>query len=172
MTEDIVHEATYPYPPEAVWKAITTPAAMSAWLMDTTFAGPQVGHKFEFRDKPRKVMGWDGVTQCEVVEAAPPRRFVFQFGDGRNGFAPTWISWDLEPVEGGTRVRFRHWGFGGLKGWMMRQGMNNGWGGIVRHAIPFVVARMLQGEVPPRGEVKAAARKGREEAAGRVATAR
>jgi hypothetical protein len=55
---------------------------------------------------------------------------------------------------------------------MMRQGMNNGWGGIVRHAIPFVVARMLQGEVPPRGEVKAAARKGREEAAGRVATAR
>ena len=79
MTDDIVHEATYPFPPEAVWRALTTPEAMGAWLMETTFREPVVGHRFQFRDKPKRVVGWNGITECEVVEVTPPRRFVFKF---------------------------------------------------------------------------------------------
>ena len=163
MTEDIVHEATYPYPPEAVWKAITTPAALSAWLMQTDFVEPKVGHRFQFRDKPRKVVGWDGVTDCEVLEAAPPNRFVIAFGTGRDGFPPTRVSWDLEAVPGGTKVKFRHAGFTGFRGWMMRQGMNHGWGRMVQHAIPFVIAEMQRGSVPSRDAVRAHAKQGARE---------
>ncbi len=160
MTEDIVHEATYPYPPEEVWRAITEPAALNAWLMQTDFREAAVGHRFEFRDKPRKAVGWDGVTRCEVLEVVPPRRFVFRFGDGSGGFTPTTVSWDLERTpSGGTHVRFRHSGFGGLKGWLMRQGMNQGWARMVARAIPFVIERRrATGAFPLRDEVKANAR--------------
>lgn len=160
MIDDIVHEAIYPYPPEDVWRALTTPAALRAWLMDTTFEAPVVGHRFQFRDKPKKALGWDGVTDCEVLEAEPPRRFVFRFGAAQEGFPTTRVEWDLEPVAEGTRVRFRHAGFTGFKGWLMWQGMNQGWGAIVRHALPFVVSRMRQGDVPSQDEARAAGKRG------------
>src|SRR5688572_1935374 len=97
MTEDIVHEATYPYPPATVWRAITTPQALNSWLMQNDFQGPTVGHKFQFRDKPKKVVGWDGVTDCEVLEVVPERRFVIAFGTGRDGFPATRVAFELEP---------------------------------------------------------------------------
>lgn len=158
MTDDIVHEATYPHPPEAVWRAITTPEAMSAWLMQTDFREPTVGHRFQFRDKPKKVVGWDGITNCEVLEADPPRRFVIRFGDANDG--GTFVSWDIQPTDGGTRLRLRHWGFTGFKGWLMRQGMKQGWGSIVRHAIPFVLHEMGEGRMPSRDETRRVAEEG------------
>ena len=158
MTDDIVHEATYPYPPSAVWRAIATREAMSAWLMETDFAEPRVGHRFQFRDKPKKVVGWNGITDCEVLEVVPERRLVFSFSSATD--TPTRVIWELEPVHGGTRVRFRHTGFTGLKGWLMRAGMNQGWGGMVRHGIPYVLARFAVGEVPTRAETTAARKAG------------
>ena len=160
MTENIVHEATHPFPPADVRRALTTPAAMGAWLTETTFQEATVGHRFEFRDKPKKVVGWNGVTRCEVPEVVPERRFVIRFGDGEQGFAPTRVVWELEPAPEGTRVRLRHEGFMGLKGWLMRQGMNQGWGAIVRHAVPFVATAMARGAMPTREETRAASKAG------------
>lgn len=158
MTDDIVHEATYPYPPAEVWRALTSREAMSAWLMQTTFDEAKVGHRFEFRDKPR--LGWSGVTECEVLEVVPERRLVFSFAAQEDKGSPTRVEWDLAAVPGGTRLRLRHSGFTGFKGWMMRAGMNNGWGAIVRHAIPFVVARMRAGSVPSREETREVKKRG------------
>ncbi|HWG92589.1 MAG TPA: SRPBCC domain-containing protein [Candidatus Thermoplasmatota archaeon] len=160
MTDDIVHEATYPYPPEAVWRALTTREALSAWLMETDFREATVGHRFTFRDKPKKIVGWNGITECEVTEVVPFKRFAFLFGTDQGVTEVTKVTWELEEAPGGTRVRFRHSGFTGFKGWMMRQGMNQGWGGLVRHAIPFVVSRLLAGSVPTREETRLVARKG------------
>lgn len=158
MTDDIAYEATYPHPPAAVWRALTTPAAMQAWLMDTDFKEPVVGHRFQFRDKPRKAVGWDGVTDCEVLEVVPERRLVYSFGAAQEGYPVTKVEWDLEPVAGGTRVRFRHSGFTGVRGWLMRAGMNRGWERIVKRGIAYVLDRMAQGSIPPRAEVKANAK--------------
>lgn len=159
MTEDIIHEARYPFPPALVWRALTSREAMNAWLMENDFGSATVGHRFQFRDKPKKVVGWNGITDCEVVEVVPERRFVIAFGTGRDEFPATRVTWELEPtVDGGTRVRFRHAGFTGMKGWLMRAGMNNGWGRMVRHSIPFVLARMSHGSIPTRDETRAAAR--------------
>jgi uncharacterized protein YndB with AHSA1/START domain len=160
MVDDISYESTYPHPPVEVWKALTTREAIRAWLMDNTFQEARVGHRFRFTDKPKKVVGWDGVTECEVVEVVPERRLVLRFGDGTGGFPETRVAWDLEPAAGGTRVRFRHEGFTGFKGWMMRQGMDRGWGRIVQHGLPFVLAAMREGAVPTREATRAAAKQG------------
>ena len=159
MTQDIVHQATYPYPPADVWRALVNPEAMGAWLMENDFREPVVGHRFAFRDKPKKVVGWDGISRCEVLEVVPERRFVLAFAI--EGDASTRVAWELEPTStGGTRLTLRHSGFVGLKGWLMRAGMNQGWGAIVRHAIPFVVHGMRAGRVPSREETRAMAKKG------------
>lgn len=158
MVEDIVHEATYPYPPAEVWRALTRRETMRAWLMETTFDEARVGHRFEFRDEPR--VGWSGVTKCEVLEAVPERRLVFSFQAQEDAGRPTTVAFDLEPAGDGTRVRLRHSGFTGFKGWMMRAGMNGGWGAILRHAVPFVIERVREGRVPTREETKEVRKRG------------
>ena len=160
MTEDIVHEATYPLPPAAVWRAIATPEGLNAWLMENDFREAVVGHRFAFRDKPKKVVGWDGISRCEVIEVTPERRLAIRFGIEDDAYAATIVSWDLEPVPEGTRLRFRHAGFLGFKGWLMRQGMNGGWGAMVRHAIPFVAAELQRGRVPTREETSRVRKQG------------
>ena len=162
MVDDIAHEATYPHPPEKVWKALTTPEAVGAWLMENTMREATPGHRFEFRDKPKPVVGWDGRTACEILEVDPPRRLVIRFGDGTGGFPVTRLVFDLQPTpEGGTRLRFRHEGFTGFKGWLMRKGMDQGWRGIVRYAIPLVVADLDRGATPVRESVRAEAKRAR-----------
>lgn len=163
MTEDIVHEATYPYPPAEVWRVLTTGSAIGAWLMETDFAEARVGHRFTFKDKPR--VGWSGVTECEVLEVVPERRLVYSFAAAEDKTTPTKVEWDLTPTADGTRLRLRHSGFTGFKGWMMRMGMNNGWGGIVRGGIPYVVERSRAGVTPTREETRDALRRAMREGA-------
>ncbi|HET6404339.1 MAG TPA: SRPBCC domain-containing protein [Candidatus Thermoplasmatota archaeon] len=159
MVEDIVHEATYPYPPAEVWRALTTREALNAWLMDSDFQEATVGHRFAFRDKPR--IGWDGISRCEVLEVVPERKLVLAFGIEGDARSATKVHWELEPTaDGGTRVRFRHSGFGGLKGWLMRAGMDQGWGGMVRHSIPYVLAQMRAGRVPTKDETTEVRKRG------------
>lgn len=157
MTDDIVVEATYPHPPADVWRVLTTRETLSAWLMETDFEAPVVGRRFFFRDRPRP--GWNGVTECEIVEVVPERRLAFAFGIDQEG--PTRVEWDLEPTaDGGTRLRFRHSGFAGFRGWLMRAGMKHGWTAMHRHAVPFVVAEMRAGRVPTREATTAFRKRG------------
>lgn len=52
-------------PPERVWRALTDPDELEAWLMENDVE-PRVGHRFQFRDEPKP--GWRGVVDCEVLE--------------------------------------------------------------------------------------------------------
>ena len=45
---ELLFEVTYPHSPERVWRALTDPKALAAWLMPNDFA-PVVGHRFTFR---------------------------------------------------------------------------------------------------------------------------
>ena len=86
---------------------------------------------------------------------------MYAFGDAADRVPSTRVHWELEPVPEGTRVRLRHSGFTGLKGWMMRQGMNNGWGLIVRRRIPYAVERVRAGQTPTREQVRASGKAAR-----------
>ena len=68
---EIKLSAIYPSPTKAVWQALTDPAEVKAWLMDSDFL-PVLGHSFTFRTEPRP--GFDGIVRCKVIEIEPERR--------------------------------------------------------------------------------------------------
>jgi uncharacterized protein YndB with AHSA1/START domain len=109
-TRSLVFERQMRHPPEKIWRALTTPELISEWLMKNDFQ-PVVGHRFQFRATP--MPGWSGVTNCEVIEADPPRRLVYRWGDGSESDSGlrTVVTWTLTPADGGTLVRMEQSGF-------------------------------------------------------------
>lgn len=156
MIADIVHRATYRHPPDVVWRAVATKEGLDAWMMVNDFGEAAVGHRFQFRDRPRPF--WDGICDCEVVEADRPRRFALKWGLNANGEA-TRLSFDLTPTaDGGTTLELRHGGLAGVMGWIMKKGMDKGWGKMVARSIPLVCDAIAKGEAPSREAAQAAYR--------------
>ena len=134
---DIVLDAVYPHPPERVWRALTTPDELAAWLMPNDFA-PVVGHKFQFNVGPQ--WGWRGFVDCEVLEVDEPRRLSYTWqGDPKH--PPTIVTWTLEPIPTGTRLRLVHSEFRGFRGWFLKSIMGSGWKGMLNKALPQVLGR-------------------------------
>ena len=138
MKRDLHFEVTYPHPPEKVWRALTDPQAIAQWLMKNDFA-PRVGHKFQFHTKPAP--GFDGIVNCEVLEVDRPRRLAYTWCGGKMNTTVTWI---LEPVGAGTRLRLTQTGFAGLRGWMVSSMLGKGWRSkILTQNIPAVLERWV-----------------------------
>ncbi|HYE46673.1 MAG TPA: SRPBCC domain-containing protein [Caulobacter sp.] len=121
-TRSVVVEREMPHPPEKVWRALTQPHLMEAWLMKNNFA-PRVGHRFNLRGN------WGGVLDCEVREVDPPRSlsYSWDFNHEDPAFAlRSVVTFTLTPTPGGTRLRVEQAGFrpsqkqalgGALHGW-------------------------------------------------------
>lgn len=136
---EITVEAVYPHPPERVWRALTDPDQLESWLMENDFE-PRVGHRFRFREEPRP--GWRGIVDCEVLEVEEPRRLSYSWR-GREEGEPTVVTFTLEPVEGGTRLRLEHTGFSGLGGFFTRLILSRGWKKkLLREKLPGVLEGM------------------------------
>lgn len=126
----IVVERVIPHAPEKIWRALTETDLVARWLMQNDFA-PVVGHRFNFRAQP--VMGWNGVTDCEVLVVEPPSQLTYTWnasGEQAADGLKTVVTWTLTPEAGGTRVRMEQAGFrpedeGGFRG------MGSGWPGIL-----------------------------------------
>jgi uncharacterized protein YndB with AHSA1/START domain len=139
--KSIVVERVMPHPPQKVWRVLTQQALIAAFLMENDFE-PVVGRRFNFRAKP--MMGWNGVTDCEVLVVEPPSRLAYSWnasGDQAADGLKTTVTWTLTPVDGGTHVRMEQSGFrpqdeAGFKA------MGGGW--------PGILARLEQvaGELP------------------------
>jgi uncharacterized protein YndB with AHSA1/START domain len=126
----IVVEREMPHAPEKIWRALTQSHLIEEWLMKNDFQ-PAVGHAFNFRAQP--VMGWNGVTDCKVLEVTPPSRLVYSWnasGEQAKDGLKTIVTWTLTPRGDGTHVRMEQAGFrpqdeGGYRG------MGGGWPGIL-----------------------------------------
>jgi uncharacterized protein YndB with AHSA1/START domain len=90
---------TYPHPIERAWKAVSDPAEVAIWFIPPTVWDLKPGGGYRFHDD-----GFAGVLQA--VE--PPR--LIRFGpkpDGGPWPGPdSWFQFELEPVTGGTRMRY------------------------------------------------------------------
>jgi len=135
MTADLLFEVTYPHGPERVWRALTDREALAAWLMPNDFA-PVVGHRFTFQAPPQP--WFDGVVRCEVLAVDPPRQLAYSWQGGPMR-APTTVTWTLEPVAGGTRLRLVHAGFAGIGGRIVRLILGSGWRGMLAGDLRRVV---------------------------------
>jgi len=109
-TKSIVVERTMPHPPEKVWRALTHAPLVAEWLMKNDFE-PVLGHRFNFRSEP--VNGWNGVTDCEVLEIEPLRRLVYSWnasGEQAAYGVKSIVTWTLTPTSDGTQLRMEHAG--------------------------------------------------------------
>lgn len=140
--QSIVVVYDLPDSPGKVWRALTEPALLAAWLMPNDIRA-EVGHRFQFRAQP--VPGWDGIVDCEVLEVVPAQRLVYSWrGGSRNvegyGHAlDTVVTWKLLPTAaGGTQLHLEHSGFD-PDGFAFKM-MGQGWRGKIAERISQLLA--------------------------------
>jgi uncharacterized protein YndB with AHSA1/START domain len=114
----------YPHDVRTVWRAITDPELVPRWTV-TGAGGRPVGFdtvpgtKFQLVAKPKP--GWDGVVNCELLEATEPTVLRYTWTDSSGG-GETVVTWRLDPdgPDGtGTRLTYDHAGFTGAGGFFM-----------------------------------------------------
>ncbi len=135
--QSIIVEYDLPDAPKKVWRALTEPKLLEAWLMPNDIR-PVVGHRFNFRAQP--VPGWDGTVYCEVLEVVPEQRLVYAWCGGSQkleGYGhelDTVVTWELTPTaDGGTRLHLEHSGFDPDS--FAFKAMGQGWRGKVAEKI-------------------------------------
>jgi uncharacterized protein YndB with AHSA1/START domain len=133
----------YPHPPELVWRALTEPELIGAWLMKTDFV-PALGHRFTLRTDPAP--GFDGVVHCEVLELDAPRRMRWRW---RGGPLDTEVAFTLSSVAvgavEGTRLEVEHTGFEGLAPVLVSFILGAGNRRIYGRRLPAVLDRLARG---------------------------
>ena len=106
-TLSVVVEREIPYPPEKIWRALTQPALLEAWLMKNDFK-PQVGHSFNLRGE------WGGVLDCEVLTVETNRTLAYTWNFKHEEAAynlTSVVAWTLTPTRTGTHLRMEQSGF-------------------------------------------------------------
>jgi uncharacterized protein YndB with AHSA1/START domain len=96
----VVIERDLPFPPDRVWRALTQPHLIEAWLMKTDFE-PTVGHRFTLRGD------W-GSVDGQVLSVEPPRSLVYSWA--AMGLESV-VAYTLSPAGAGTHLRVEQSGF-------------------------------------------------------------
>jgi uncharacterized protein YndB with AHSA1/START domain len=99
-TLSVVVERELPHPPERIWRALTQPHLIEAWLMKNDFQ-PVVGHSFNFR------ADW-GSVDCRVMAVEPNKTLSYTWGAFGLGSV---VTWTLTPSGTGTHLRMEQSGF-------------------------------------------------------------
>ncbi|WP_027058869.1 SRPBCC family protein [Mesorhizobium loti] len=98
-------------PPEKVWRALTVPELLAAWMMPNDIS-PQTGSHFAFA-------GPDAAIKCEILAAEPERLLRYSWREqprdaSRQDPLDSTVTFTLaRTVSGGTHLRIVHDGFAG-----------------------------------------------------------
>ncbi len=119
---------------QKVWNAVATSEGIAAWFMSNNFQ-PVKGQVFYLEAGPF------GKSECEVTELDPPRLLSFRWGsqwtatfelfeaDGKTEFTLIHAGWDAEKL---TEFGEPHT--------IVRDRMDNGWGGLIQKLRAYVEA--------------------------------
>lgn len=99
-TQTVLVERELLHPPEKVWRALTQPHLMEAWLTSSDFS-PVVGHCFKLS------FDW-GAVDGQVLEAEPCRVLSYTWASGE---LDSVVTWTLIPTSTGTMLRMEQVGF-------------------------------------------------------------
>jgi uncharacterized protein YndB with AHSA1/START domain len=106
-TRSVVVEREIAHPAEKLWRALTQPHLIEAWLMKNDFQ-PVVGHSFNLRGE------WGGVLDCEVLVVEPNERLSYTWNFAHDDAAydlRSVVTFTLTPIAAGTRLRVEQSGF-------------------------------------------------------------
>jgi uncharacterized protein YndB with AHSA1/START domain len=115
--------------PQQVWECLTDPELLGQWFMKNDFKA-EVGHQFNFINKPMPAVGWDRIVYAEVMEVDSAQKLVYSWKAGpRPGVInmDTVLIWTLTPHNGGTLLKLEHKGFKGIKNYLSSFIMEKGW---------------------------------------------
>ncbi|HEX5420173.1 MAG TPA: SRPBCC domain-containing protein [Gammaproteobacteria bacterium] len=110
----VVVECDLPHPVEKVWKALTVPELLAAWLMPNDIRAER-GHRFRL-DQARGRDADLGEISCEVLECETHRRLRLAWrsaalaGEPEGGRLDSIVTFEIAPCPGGTRLRVVHEG--------------------------------------------------------------
>jgi uncharacterized protein YndB with AHSA1/START domain len=108
-TRSVVVEREIAFPPEKIWRALTTPWLVEEWLLKNDFAA-EVGHGFTFRAQAHG--DWDGIIDCEVLTIEPETSLSYTWNSGDGALRVTSVvTWTLTPTVTGTLLRMEQSGF-------------------------------------------------------------
>lgn len=101
-------ECELPDPPEKVWRALTEPELLAAWMMPNDIK-PQAGERFAFTAS-------DAAIDCHVLEAEPGRLLRYSWRErpraDASGPLPAFdsiVTFTLAPtISGGTHLLIVH----------------------------------------------------------------
>jgi len=96
----VVVEREMSHPPEKIWRALTQPHLIEAWLMKNDFE-PVVGHSFNLR------ADW-GAVDCQVLAIEPNKTLSYTWA--AYGLESV-VTWTLTPTGTGTHLRMEQSGF-------------------------------------------------------------
>jgi uncharacterized protein YndB with AHSA1/START domain len=145
MSKQVRIDVVLPQPPERVWRALTESRALAKWLMPNDFR-PRLGHHFRFTPRRGHPEETRGMIRCEVVELYAPHRLAYTWQES-SAETPDLVTWTLEPVEAGTRIRLEHTRLTDLRACASASGLS-------RHSIvssQFLIARLARFLAGKRG---------------------
>ena len=99
-TLSVVVERELAYPADKIWRALTQPHLIEAWLMKNDFK-PVAGHRFNLR------ADW-GAVDCQVLVVEPNRALTYSWA--AYGLESV-VAWTLTPTAAGTHLRMEQSGF-------------------------------------------------------------
>lgn len=109
MTADSIEfECELPDPPEKVWRALTVPDLLAAWMMPNDIK-PETGSRFAFA-------GPDAPIECEILDADPERLLRYSWRERPHGGpldspVDSIVTFTLDrTASGGTHLRIVHGG--------------------------------------------------------------
>jgi len=114
-TRAVIVERNIAFPPEKLWRALTQPHLIEAWLMKNDFV-PVVDHRFSLR------ADW-GAVDCQVLVVEPNKTLSYTWA--AHGLESV-VTWTLTPTGTGTHLRMEQSGFRPDQQ-AAYQGANYGW---------------------------------------------
>ncbi|MCM3030737.1 MULTISPECIES: SRPBCC domain-containing protein [unclassified Niallia] len=126
--QDIVQTITIDADIQKVWNFVSTSDGIAAWFMPNNFEA-KLGHEFHLQSP-------FGPSPCKVTELNPPHKLAFDW-DTEGWF----VTFSLQEVNGKTEFTIVHGGWkandeligkANEKSAIIRDRMNQGWGGIVQ----------------------------------------
>lgn len=136
----------FPYPPSAVWWALTDPDAVARWLAPSTgFVGAVVGSQFLFSVSDST----SAEIACEVVAATPVENMTWSWMDMRASRPARWfVTWDVQAHGRGTRLMLTHTGFDmdDRMQKMARNAFARGWDQVLTTKMPVALRDWSQAQ--------------------------
>ncbi|MCJ7513312.1 MAG: SRPBCC domain-containing protein [Anaerolineales bacterium] len=101
--QPIVKDTLIQAPPQAVWAALTDPAAIRSWMGDDSLVEVDLRPGGRYR-----LFGGETTGAIQTLEPAKLLSYTWRQGEWPAEWEDSLVDWRLTPAEGGTQLHLVH----------------------------------------------------------------